>query len=386
MQNDADEHLEIVNNEEQESDGKMRCESDGEQTNDENLISPQRIIVSHSGSEDEKATEVKNETEKLQQNATKSKLLIADKKNKNDSAVTSVTASLETADTQGSAKRKEQCAQDVKKTADAGVKPSTKTAKKDVKTGGKPKPASTCTSKPEKDSNQSQKVMPKVKTVEKEKEIVNVTEKAQTPVKSRATKAQVIKKDDNIVASKDDKVVATKDDKIVASKTKETKASLIKNEEEEEMDFDQLSIEDEDIDFDAEEENLPAVKSKVGLNKIPTESSRTQRRSLRENKERRHSYSPLRSRASLHSHRNRSPSHERLRDRRLHQTGRSGERYHRRSLSPRSRARTYRGSYGRTERNRSRDRIQSRPSSVVTKNRESRTLSFTLSFKVRFSN
>lgn len=348
--NKADEHLEIVDDEESENIGQIGHESDCEQINDENLISPQRIIVSHSDSEDESDSKDKNETKMLVEHHTiKSKLLVADKKDK-DSLASSLTASSETAKTDLLTKGEEKSVQ--RKTIIDDVKASTITVKRNskVSTVVKPELATTSTSKLEKES--SQEIMPKEKTVEKAEEIGNEKEKARIANKSASNKA----------GSKDGKVA-------VAS---ETKVSSAQGEDEEEMDFDQLSIEDEDSDFVEEEENLPVVKSKVGLNKIPIERSRvrTKRSSSRENRKRRRSYSPGRFRTSSRSYRNRSSSRDRLRSNRLRD--RSRETYCRRSLSPQSKERMYRGSYSRGERGHSRDRTQNKITSVVSKNRENR--------------
>ena len=351
--NKADEHLEFVDDEEQENIGQIGRESGCEQLNDENLISPQRIIVSRSDSEDENDSKDRNETKMLVEHHTvKSKLLVADKKDK-DSPVSSLTASSETAKTDLLTKE-EKSVQNVKKTTN-DVKASTIAVKRNskVSTVVKPELATTCTSKLEKES--SHKIMPKEKTVEKAKEIGNEKEKARIANKSTSNKA------------------SGKDGKVAVASEEETKVSSVQGEDEEEMDFDQLSIEDEDSDFVEEEENLPVVKSKVGLNKIPTERSRvrTRRSSSRENRKRRRSYSPGRFRTSSHSYRNRSSSRDRLRSNRLRD--RSRETYRRRSLSPQSRERRHRGSYSRGEKGLSRDRTQNRnTTSVVSKNRENR--------------
>ena len=351
MANKADEHLEIVDDEEQENVGQIGHESDCEQINDENLISPQRIIVSRSESEEENDSKDKNETKMLVEHHTiKSKLLVADKRNK-DSPASSLTASSETAKTHLLTKGEEKSVQ--RKTTD-DVKASTITVKRNSKVSAvvKPELATTCTSKLEKES--SQEIRPKEKAVEKAKEIGNEKEKTRIANKSASNKA------------------GSKDGKVAVASEEETKVSSAQVEDEEEMDFDQLSIEDEDSDFVEEEENLPVVKSKVGLNKIPTERSRvrTKRSSSRENRKRRRSYSPGRFRTSSHSYRNRSSSRDRLWGNRLRD--RSRETYRRRSLSPQSKERMYRGSYSRGERGHSRDRTQNRITSVVSKNRENR--------------
>jgi len=215
----------------------------------------------------------------------------------------------------------------------------------------KPKVKSTLISTSNKDIKQ--KKLPMENTGNKAKEPVNENPKIQ-----RADKNTSGKSDDN------------KNKIAVDSKTERLEFNA-KNDDKDEMDFDQLSIEDEDSDFVEEEENLPTVKSKVGLNKIPSEGSRTKRSLSRENnRKRRRSYSPERSRFSSRSYQSHSLSHDRLRDQRLR--GRSRERFRRRSQSPSHKDRAYRRNYNRHERSRSRDRALKRITSDVGKNRENR--------------
>ena len=349
---DANKLLKLANDEGQENDAKSVPESDIEQFSDEKLIPPQRIIVSRSDSEDENDSNLQSETKKFEKDAVITKRLVGDKKEEKDSAVLSVTASSETSKANSLTKGKEKTVENVKKTADINVKPSPIAVKRNSKgsTEGKPGLTTTCLSKPK-----------KLKSEEVEKG--KIAEKALKQTGNEKGKVQIPNKNASIKAT--DNVRKT-----VATSEKETKASIAESKGDEQMDFDQLSIEDEDSDFVEEEENLPVVKSKVGLNKIPIERSRAKRSSSRENsKRRRRSYSSERTLASSRSYHNQSPSHDRLRDQRLRD--RSRERLRRRSHSPLTRDRTYRGGYGRRERSRSRERNQ-RITSVVGKNRENR--------------
>ena len=353
--NSAEEHMEIVRDEWQEGDLKLWLEGDSKQINNESLLASQRIIVSRSDSENENDCKFESDTKKPQEHAIKNKTHMVDKKEKKDSAVSSVSASSAISNTDLLNKTKEKSVQSVKKVTDVDIKPSPIAVKRNSQpsTVGKPELATSGTSKPRKDSTQV--ILPKEKAGEKAKEMGNEKEKSTVPNNNALSK------------------VVDSGGKISSTSGKEKKVVSSKSEDEEQMDFDQLSIEDEDSDFVEEEEDLPAVKSKVGLNKIPIERSRARRDLSRENRKRRRSYSPERSRVSSRSYRNQSPSHDRLRDQRLRD--RSRERLCRRSHSPSSKDRTYRGGYGRHERSRSRDRTQNRITSVVSKNRHYRSRS-----------
>lgn len=355
---------EILDGSEQENDLRIFHESNGELINVAKILSPQRIIIRQSESEDEIESNIKNELNKhKEQQATTNeneKPVPATAETSQsvlssgnvDSSSSKITLSSTKVDL--SSKEKQDIAvQKVKKASDLNVECSPIDVKRNSKPSPveKPKVKSTLISTSNKDIKQ--KKLPMENTGNKAKEPVNENQKIQ-----RADKNTSGKSDGN------------KNKITVDSKTERLEFN-VKNDDKDEMDFDQLSIEDEDSDFVEEEENLPTVKSKVGLNKIPSEGSRTKRSLSRENnRKRRRSYSPERSRFSSRSYQSHPLSHDRLRDQRLR--GRSRERFRRRSQSPSHKDRAYRRNYNRHERSRSRDRALKRITSDVGKNRENR--------------
>ena len=355
---------EILGGSEQENDLRIFHESNGELINVAKILSPQRIIIRHAESEDEIESNIKDELNKhKEQQATTNeneKPVPATAETSQsvlssgnvDSSSSKITLSSTKVDL--SSKEKQDIAvQKVKKASDLNVECSPIDVKRNSKPSPveKPKVKSALISTSNKDIKQ--KKLPMENTGNKAKEPVNENQKIQ-----RADKNTSGKSDGN------------KNKITVDSKTESLEFNE-KNDDKDEMDFDQLSIEDEDSDFVEEEENLPTVKSKVGLNKIPSEGSRTKRSLSRENsRKRRRSYSPERSRFSSRSYQSHSLSHDRLRDQRLR--GRSRERFRRRSQSPSHKDRAYRRNYNRHERSRSRDRALKRITSDVGKNRENR--------------
>ena len=355
---------EILDGSEQENDLRIFHESNGELINVAKMLSPQRIIIRQSESEDEIESNIKDELNKhKEQQATTNEnekpvpataetsqsVLSSGNVDSSSSKITLSSAKVDL-----SSKEKQDIAvQKVKKASDLNVECSPIDVKRNSKPSPveKPKVKSTLISTSNKDIKQ--KKLPMENTGNKAKEPVNENQKIQ-----RADKNTSCKSDGN------------KNKITVDSKTERLEFN-VKNDDKDEMDFDQLSIEDEDSDFVEEEENLPTVKSKVGLNKIPSEGSRTKRSLSRENnRKRRRSYSPERSRFSSRSYQSHSLSHDRLRDQRLR--GRSRERFRRRSQSPSHKDRAYRRNYNRHERSRSRDRALKRITSDVGKNRENR--------------
>ncbi|XP_078369683.1 uncharacterized protein LOC144653539 [Oculina patagonica] len=350
-----EEHLEIGDEDEVEGNSELNQEeeSDNESANEHHLTSSQRIVVSQS--DDESDDEVPKETETIKENqsAGESEMIVdsLDKKEKKVSMASSVTTSSDKTKTKvlPVTKGKPKDIVKVAKAVDLNVKPSQTVAKT---TSSKPstaeKPKLVTSSNLKKDS--TQEVLTKEKTVDKAKE-------------PRNDKGPAKKGNENVLNK-----AVNQESKVMASGEKESKGLLTedktKAESEEKMDFDQLSIEDEDSDFEEEEENQPAVKSKVGLNKIPTENSKRKRSYSRDNDRKRHSHSPERSRTSSRSYRNRFRD-QRSRDR-------SRDRFNkRRSHSP-STDRTRRGNENRYQRSRSRERKQNRISSVRGRDRESR--------------
>ena len=355
---------EILDGSEQENDLRIFHESNGELINVAKMLSPQRIIIRQSESEDEIESNIKDELNKhKEQQATTNEnekpvpataetsqsVLSSGNVDSSSSKITLSSAKVDL-----SSKEKQDIAvQKVKKASDLNVECSPIDVKRNSKPSPveKPKVKSTLISTSNKDIKQ--KKLPMENTGNKAKEPVNENQKIQ-----RADKNTSGKSDGN------------KNKITVDSKTERLEFN-VKNDDKDGMDFDQLSIEDEDSDFVEEEENLPTVKSKVGLNKIPSEGSRTKRSLSRENnRKRRRSYSPERSRFSSRSYQSHSLSHDRLRDQRLR--GRSRERFRRRSQSPSHKDRAYRRNYNRHERSRSRDRALKRITSDVGKNRENR--------------
>lgn len=355
---------EILDGSEQENDLRIFHESNGELINVAKILSPQRIIIRQSESEDEIESKIKDELNKhKEQQATTNeneKPVPATAETSQsvlssgnvDSSSSKTTLSSTKVDL--SSKEKEDIAvQKVKKASELNVECSPIDVKRNSKPSPveKPKVKSTLISTSNKDIKQ--KKLPMENTGNKAKEPVNENQKIQRADKNTSGKSD-----------------GSRNKITVDSKTERLEFN-VKNDDKDEMDFDQLSIEDEDSDFVEEEENLPTVKSKVGLNKIPSEGSRTKRSLSRENnRKRRRSYSPERSRFSSRSYQSHSLSHDRLRDQRLR--GRSRERFRRRSQSPSHKDRAYRRNYNRHERSRSRDRALKRITSDVGKNRENR--------------
>lgn len=355
---------EVLDGSEQENDLRIFHESNGELINVAKILSPQRIIIRQLESEDEIESNVKDELNKhKEQQATTNKnekpvpataetshsVLSSGKVDSSSSKVTLSSAKVDLS----SEEKQDIAVQKVKKASDLNVECSSSDVKRNSKPSPleKPKVKSTSISTSNKDIKQ--KKLPIENTGNKAKEPVNENQKIQ-----RADKNTSGKSDGN------------KNKITVDSKTERLEFNA-KNDDKDKKDFDQLSIEDEDSDFVEEEENLPTVKSKVGLNKIPSEGSRTKRSLSREdNRKRRRSYSPERSRFSSRSYQSHSLSHDKLRDQRLR--GRSRERFCRRSQSPSHKDRAYRRNYNRHERSRNRDRALKRITNDVGKNRENR--------------
>ena len=316
-----DEHLEIADDDEVEENTELNQgeESDSESLNEHHLTSTQRIVVSQSDSDNESAGEVGNDTEMIKENQSASgremTMETRNEKEKEASMVSCVTISSEKVKTEvlPVTKGKPKNIIKVDKAINLNVKPSQIVVKSpSLKLPNAEKPETVTSTKLKKDNTQEkEKTMPKEKTAEKTKE-------------PRIDKAQ--KGNENASGK-----AVNQGSKVKASEEKESKGLFTdvkaKAESEEKMDFDQLSIEDEDSDFEEEEENQPAVKSKVGLNKIPTENLKRKRSHSRDNDRKRHSRSPERSHTSSRSYRNRFRD-QRLRDR-------SRERFNkRRSRSP----------------------------------------------------
>lgn len=351
-----DEHLDIVDDEVEDNTGlNQENESDSESINELQMTSTQRIVVSQSDSEEESNSKVETEVTKENQCTSESEMIVdqpvvdnPNLKEKKESVLTSAICSSENVSTQALAsesKPKNILKPENEKPTDLTVKPSLKV----IKNTSSKLPAA------EKKelvtlSNlkiKTQELLPKENTVEKAKETkesINVkgTQKGNEKVLGEVVNCE----------SKEE-ISAKKESKLLSTELK------LKTDSEEKMDFDQLSIEDEDSDFEEEEENQPAVKSKIGLNKMPVDHLRRKRSNSSENDRiKRHSRSPERTRASSRSHRDRQRG-ERLRDRSREGFGK------RRSLSP-STDRRYRGSVSRYRRSRSRDRKQNR----ISKGRE----------------
>lgn len=359
-----DEHLEIGDNDAVEDISELNQgdEGDNESVNENLLTSSQRIVFSQSDSDSGSDGEAENNTEPIKENQIASGSQIAvdsdNKMEKKAPAESSVTIS------SGKEKLMKEKTEvflvtegipknDVKvdKATDSNVKTSqtvVKSTSSKLPNAEKPKLVSSSNLR----KNSTQKISPKVETVDKAKE----------PVKD---KLPAPKTSENVL----DKAV-NRESKVNASGKKEPRNLLTevkpKIESEDKMDFDQLSIEDEDSDFEEEEASQPAVKSKVGLNKIPTEKLKRKRSHSIENDRKRHSCSPERSRTSLRSYRNRYQD-QRSRDR-------SRDRFNKRRSRSSSMDRTHRGNNEHYRRSRSRDRKQSRISSVKgrDKDRESR--------------
>lgn len=361
-----DEHLEIVDDEVEDNVGlNQGNESDNESLNELHMTSTQRIVVSQSDSEDESDGKVENETEMMKGNqcASGSEMIVDqpvvdnhDIKEKKDTVVSSTIASSEKENTEVLAsKSKSKNILKAEKPTDLIPKPSLKVVKNTIsKLSSAEKTELVTSSNLKKDK--TQEMLPKDNTVDKAKE-------TKEPRNDKGTLQKGNEKVSGKAADHESKVKvsANKESKVLSTEHK------LKTETEEKMDFDQLSIEDEDSDFEEEEEeeNQPAVKSKIGLSKIPAERIRRKRSYSSENdRTKRHSRSPERSRASSRSYR------DRQRDQRLHDRSREGF-SKRRSRSP-STDRRYRGSDSRYQRSRSRDRKQNRISSTKGRDRESR--------------
>ena len=361
--------LGIVDSEAGEDDGKIehKCEDNSEQINHEDVAPVEHVIISFS--DDEKSDlKVTDESKKVEQHhSLQSKLPVVKKRDKENLGFSSSEVSSEVtekthlkakalSDVSKATITKEQQKYDenVKNVTDSVVKSPNITVKTKTKSSGKPEVADINSSKIVKDS--SQENLPKKNVGQKANKKEDEKRNGKLETKQDSVKAKIVSKDSTAVA------VNNKAVNLLVSKT----------DKEKEMDFDQLSIEDEDDFIEEEEEgNFPAVKSKVGLNKIPSKQLITNRSPSRERRrKRRYSYSPDRCRNSVRSYHDRSTSRDRRRDYRFHGRSENGNR--RRSLSPQQRGRTYRGSYSRSERSRSRERMQSRFNTVVTKSRANR--------------
>lgn len=357
-----DEHLDIVDDEVEDKTGlNQENESDSESINKLQMTSTQRIVVSQSDSEEESDSKVETEVTKENQCTSESEMIVdqpvvdnPNLKEKKESVLTSAICSSENVSTQALAlknKPKNILKPENEIPTDSTANPSLKVMKNTSSKlpAAEKKELVTLSNLKVK----TQELLPKENTVEKAKETkesINVkgTQKGNEKVLSEVVNCE----------SKEE-ISAKKESKLLSTELK------LKTESEEKMDFDQLSIEDEDSDFEEEEENQPAVKSKIGLNKMPVDRLRRKRSNSSENDRiKRHSRSPERSRASSHSHRDRQRD-ERLRDRSKEGFGK------RRSLSP-STDRRYRGSVSRYRRSRSRDRKQNRISKTKGRERESR--------------
>lgn len=361
--------LAIVDSEAGEDDGKIehKCEDNSEQINHEDVAPVQHVIISFS--DDEKSDlKVTDESKKVEQHhSLQTKLPVVKKRDKENLAFSSSEVSSEiTEKTHVKAKalldvskatitkEEQKCNENVKKVTDSVVKSPSVTVKTKTKSSGKPELANTNSSKIVTDS--SQENLPKKNVGQKANKKEDDKRNGKLETKHDSFKAKIVSKDSTAVAVNN----------------KAVNLFVAKTDKEKEMDFDQLSIEDEDDFIEEEEEgNLPAVKSKVGLNKIPSKQLISNRSPSRERRrKRRYSYSPDRCRNLVRPYHDQSTSRDRRRDYRFHWRSENGNR--RRSLSPQQRERTYRGSYSRSERSRSRERTQSRFNTVVTKSRASR--------------
>lgn len=357
-----DEHLDIVDDEVEDKTGlNQENESDSESINKLQMTSTQRIVVSQSDSEEESDSKVETEVTKENQCTSESEMIVdqpvvdnPNLKEKKESVLTSAICSSENVSTQALAlknKPKNILKPENEIPTDSTANPSLKVMKNTSSKlpAAEKKELVTLSNLKVK----TQELLPKENTVEKAKETkesINVkgTQKGNEKVLSEVVNCE----------SKEE-ISAKKESKLLSTELK------LKTESEEKMDFDQLSIEDEDSDFEEEEENQPAVKSKIGLNKMPVDRLRRKRSNSSENDRiKRHSRSPERSRASSRSHRDRQRG-ECLRDRSKEGFGK------RRSLSP-STDRRYRGSVSRYRRSCSRDRKQNRISKTKGRERESR--------------
>ena len=363
-----DEHLEIVDDEYEDKAGlNQENESDNEIINEVQMTSTQRIVISQSDSENESDVKDENKTEITKENqcASGTEMTVdqpvvdtQNLKEKKDFVLSSATSSSEKVKTEVlvlKSKSENILKAENEKPTDLVTKPSLKIVKNtSSKLPSAEKTDLGTLANLKKDK--TQELLSKENTVEKGKEskeprnVKGTTQKGNEKVSSKA-----------LDCGNKVEISANKQSKLLSTEPK------LKAESEEKMDFDQLSIEDEDSDFEEEEEeeNQPTVKSKIGLNKIPTEGKKSKRSfSSESDRTKRHSRSPERSRASSRSYR------DRQRDHRLH--GRSREGFSkRRSQSP-STDRRYRGSDSHYRRSRSRDRKQSRISSAKGRDRESR--------------
>lgn len=361
-----DEHLEIVDDEYEDNTGlNKENESDNESLNELQMTSTQRIVISQSDSESESDGKVENETEMTKENQCESEMIVdqpvVDNGNlmeKKESVVSSAISSSEKVNTEVLAlksKTKNSVKAENEEPTVLVAKPSLKV----VKNSSSKLPSAEKTdlvTLPNLKRDKTQELLSKENTVEKAKETKgpkNVKKTAQKGNEKVSSKAVDCESKVEISANKESKLLSTE-------------PKLKSDESEEKMDFDQLSIEDEDSDFEEEEEeNQPVVKSKIGLNKIPTESKKRKRSfSSESDRTKRYSRSPERSRASSRSYR------DRQRDQHLRDRSREGF-SKRRSLSP-STDRRYRGSDSRYRRSHSRDRKQNRFSSAKSRDRESR--------------
>lgn len=358
------EHLEIVDDEYEDNTGlNQEIESDNESINELQMTSTQRIVVSQSDSENESDGKVEDKTEMTKENhcASESEMIVDQPvlgnhnlKEKKESVVSPAIISSEKVNTEVLVlkdRSKNNLKAENKKPTDLVAKPSPKV----VKNTSSKLPSAEKTglvTLPNLKKDKPQELLSKENTVGKSKE-----------AKESRKVTETAHKGNEKVSSK----AADRESKVEIPANKESKLStepkLKSDESEERMDFDQLSIEDEDSDFEEEEENQPAVKSKIGLNKIPTESKMRKRSFSSENdRTKQHSRSPERYRASSRSYRDRQRD-QHLRDR-------SRERFSkRRSLSP-STDRRHRGSDSRYRRSRSRDRKQNRISSAKGRDRD----------------
>lgn len=368
----VEESLGIIDSEAWEDDRKIKheCEDDkqSKQINHEDESPAQLVIVSFS--DDEKSDlKVAHESKKVEQHHSfQTKLPVVKKKDKENLGFPSSEVSSEVTEkthVKGKAsldvskatitKEQQKHDENVKKVTNSVVKSSSVTVKAKTKSSGKPEPADTNnSSKIIKDSRQE--TLPKKNVGQKANKKDDEKRNGKLETKNDSFKAKIVSKDSTAVA------VNKKAVNVLVAKT----------DKEKEMDFDQLSIEDEDDFIEEEEEGkFPIVKSKVGLNKIPSKHLITNQSPSRERRrKRRYSWSPDRSRNSVRSYHDRSTSRDRRRDYRFHGRSENGNR--RRSLSPQQRERIYRGSYSRSERSRSRERMQSRFNTVVTKGRANR--------------
>ena len=364
-----DEHLEVVDDEVEDNTGlNQENESDNESINEFQMTSTQRIVVSQSDSEEESYDKVETEMTKENQCTIIENEMIVDQpvvdnpnvKEKKESVATSAISSSEKVNTKVLAlksKPKNILKTGNEKPTDLIAKPSLKVVKSaSSKLPSAEKTDLVALSNLKKDK--TQELLPNENTMDKAKETKeprNVKGTAQKGSEKVSSKAVDCERKADISGNKESKLLSTE--------------LKLQTESEEKMDFDQLSIEDEDSDFEEEEEeNQPAVKSKIGLNKMPIERKRRKRSYSSENDRiKRHSRSPERSRASSRSYR------DRPRGKRLHDRSREGF-SKRRSMSP-STDRRHRGSDSRYRRSRSRDRKQNRISSRESRRYRSRSRS-----------